>query len=296
MRRAGPAGWVLLGGLWPTIVAEYDARWRKENAVAWSVAHMRYRLIEAPSLAAEAETVAGWPIARRLQRARALRKLESTRGLAELAALHAAAADNRDVTFAYAAARLTEGDASAVETLRALAKEDASWRVPAYGRLMRYHDRIGDREGARRWAGALARASEPEGRAYASVCNRLNAGVLSRTRRPAPLIETLRAGLAADPFVAKAWLVEAKAPLVTAERARGATLRVDALILVVDPLDAMRQPYDVDVVKARHQQILGDLIEPNARPVVISFYSTEPLPTALRGALEQLPAGSAYVR
>ena len=97
--REGSAGWALLGGLWPTIAAGYNARWHKENAVTWSVAHMRYRLIEAPLLAAEAETVAGWPIARRIERAMALRKVEPTRGLAELAALHAAAADDRSIAF-----------------------------------------------------------------------------------------------------------------------------------------------------------------------------------------------------
>jgi Zn-dependent protease with chaperone function len=294
--REGPAGSALLGGLWPTIAAEYNAGWRKENAVAWSVAHARHRLIEAPLLAAEPAAVAAWPIGRRLERARALHKLEPTRGLVELAALHAAAADDRSIAFAYAAARLTERDASAVEPMRALAREDASWRVPAYARLVRYHDRIGDREGARRWAGALTRASAPEMGAYASVCDDLDAGNHSPTTRPAPLIEALRAGLAADPVVAKAWLVECKAALVAAGETRGAPLRVDALILVVDPLDAMQQPYNVDVVNALHQRILGDLIEPNALPVVISFYSTEPLPAALRGALEQLPAGSAYVR
>ena len=160
--REGPTGSVLLGDLWPTIAAEYNARWRKEQTVEWSAAHARYRLIEAPLLAAGPETVAGWPIARRLERARALRKFEPTRGLAELEALHAAAPDDRGITFAYAAARLAEGDASAVETMRALAKEDASWRAPAYARLVRYHDRIGDRAGVHRWASLLERASEPE--------------------------------------------------------------------------------------------------------------------------------------
>ena len=294
--RGEVAGSVLLGSLWPTVAAEYNARWRKQHAVVWSVAHARYRLIEAPLLAAEAETVGGWPIARRLERVMALRMLEPTRGLAELAALHAAAADDRSITFAYASARLIEGDASAVEIMRALAREDASWRVPVYTRIMQYYDRIGDRVGSDRWAGALGRANAPEMYAYASVCDGLEAGECFPTTRPAPLIETLHAGFAADPMVAKAWLVGAKAPLIAAEQARVVTLQVDALILVVDPLDAMQQPYDVAFVRARHQQALGDLIEPNALPVAISFYSTEPLPAALQGALEQLPAGSAYVR
>jgi hypothetical protein len=161
---------------------------------------------------------------------------------------------------------------------------------------MQYHNSIGDRVGFDRWAGALGRASTPAMNAYASVCDGLEAGEHAPTTRPAPFIETLRAGLAADPVVAKAWLVEGKVPLDTTEQAHAVSLRVDALILIVDPFDAERQPDDETIVQARHRQVLGDLIEPNALPVVISFYSTEPLPTALRDALERLPAGSAYVR
>jgi|GEM_PF-1242973 len=294
--REGPAGSVLLGGLWQTFAAEYNARWRKDNAVAWSVAHTRHRLIEAPLLEAEAETVAGWPIPRRLERAVALCRFEPARGLAELSALQATAKYHGGIAFAYASARLTEGDASAVEILRGLARADASWRVPAYARIMAYYNRIGDRVSFDRWAAALGRASPPAMDAYASVCYGLEVGEHAPTTRPAPLIETLRAGLAADPVVAKAWLVEGKVPLDTTEQAQAVTLRVDALILIVDPFDADRQPDDEDVVRARHRQMLADLIEPNALPVVISFYATEPLPTALRDALERLPASSAYVR
>src|SRR5262245_19436608 len=72
----------------------------------------------------------------------------------------------------------------------------------------------------------------------------------------------------------------------TVRSALVATLRADALILVVDPFDAMQQSYDVGAIRARHQQVLCDLIEPNALPVVISFYSAEPLPSALHDALE----------
>ena len=294
--RGRAAGLALLGGLWPTIVAEYNVRWRKENAVEWSVAHTRYRLIEAPLLAAEAATVATWPIERRLQRARALRKFEPERGLSELEALHAAAPGNRSVTFAYAAARLAEADAGAVETMRLLAQEDASWRVPVCTRLVRYHDRIGDRAGVNRWAEQLERSGELETRTHASACDDLAAGKLQPTTQPAPLIETLRAGLAADPAIARAWLVEGQALLATAGTTRGVTLRIDAQILVVDPFDAVQQPYDHDAVRSRQQRALAELIEPNALPVVMMFYATEPLPAALRGALEHLPAGSLYVR
>jgi Zn-dependent protease with chaperone function len=294
--RGELAGSELLRALWPTLAAEYNARWRMESAVEWSVAHARHHLIEAPLIAARQDIVEDWPIAQQLQRARALYKFEPARGRAELAELHAAAPDDRSVTFAYATARLTDGDASAVGTLRVLAEQDASWRVPVCALLARYHDRIGDRAGANRWANQLESSSKLAMHAYASVCDALVSGQQYPTTHAAPLIETLRAGLATDPAVAKAWLVEAKAPLATAKREHAATLRVDALILVIDPFDAMKQPYDADVVTARHQLALGDLIEPNALPVVISFYTTEPLPADLQDALEQLPAGSAYVR
>ena len=294
--RGRAAGLALLGGLWPTIVAGYNVRWREENAVEWSLAHARYRLIEAPLLAAEPATAATWPIERRLQRARALRRFEPERGLNELEALHATAPGNRSITFAYAAARLAEADASAVETMRILAQEDASWRVPVCARLVRYHDRIGDRAGANRWAEQLERSGELEMRTIASVCNDLAAGKLQPTTRPAPLIETLRAGLAADPAVARAWLVEKQAPRAAAVKAHDVTVRVDALILVVDPFDAMQQACDSDAIRSRQQRALAELIEPNTLPVVMAFYSTEPLPSALGSALVQLPTGSAYVR
>ena len=289
--RNGPGGSALLGAYWANAAADFNARWRQENMVAWSVAHARYRLIEAPLIAAAPETVSTWPIAQQLARAGALRRFDPDRGLAALAALHAAAPDDRPVTFAHATARLADGDASAVDSLVALAKADASWRVPVCERLVRYYRRIDDRPGENRWTDQLHHVGEAAARSYAEICDNLDAGKIAPTSRPAPLIETLHAGFAADPRVARAWLVEG-----TAETARGGTRRADALILVLDPFDDMQQPYDTGVVEDRHRQTLDSLIEPNGLPVVISFYSTERLPPDLHAALEKLPAGSAYVR
>ncbi|EJN08856.1 Zn-dependent protease with chaperone function [Bradyrhizobium sp. YR681] len=294
--RENPAGSVLLGGFWPTVAAEYNDRWRKAKTVEWAAAYTRYRLIEAPLLAADPEAVAGWPTARRFEHARVLRRFEPKRGLAELAVLHAEATEDRNVAFAYAAARLAEGDGSAVEAMRLIAKEDASWCMPAYARLIRYLERTGDRAAAHRWARLLESAGESEMRAYELVCSGLVSVGPSPTTRPAPLIEVLRAALAADPAVARAWLAESNAPLTMAGKTPGATLRADALILIIDPFDAMQRPYDVDAIKARHQQVLSGLIEPNALAVVISFYSTEPLPSALHDALEQFPRSCVHVR
>ncbi|MBR0831133.1 M48 family metalloprotease [Bradyrhizobium manausense] len=294
--REGPGGSALFGDRWSTVATEYNNRWREAKAVEWSAAHTRYRLIEAPLLAAEPEAVASWPLTRQLERARALRRLEPKRGLAELAALHAATPDHRNIAFAYAAARLAEDDGSAVEAMRMIAKEDASWRAAAYARLMRHFERIGDRASAHRWARLLERAGESEMRAYELVCGGLVSGEHSPTTRTAPLIEVLRAGLAAEPAVAKAFLVESQAPLVVAEKAAGASLRADALILIADPFDAMQKPYDVDAIKTRHQQVLSDLTEANTLAVVISFYTTEPLPSALHDTLEQHPTSCIYIR
>jgi Zn-dependent protease with chaperone function len=296
MSRGTPAGPALLGTYWPTVVANWNARWRKEHAVAWSVAHARCRLIEAPLLAAAPEIAAGWPLAQQLDRAKALRRVEPARGLAALEALHAAAPDDRGITFACAAAWLAEGDASAVKILSALAKEDARWRVPAFERLARHCDATGDRAGVRRWARGLEMALESVSRAEASVYGDVAAGKLAPAARPAPFIATVHAGLAAEPAIARAWLVEGTAPLAGTQTARPATLRTDALIVVVDPFDAMRRPCDVDAVKGRQQQVLARLIEPDALAVVISFYTTEPLPAALSAALEKHPRGSAYRR
>jgi hypothetical protein len=277
-------------------VASWNARWRDEHAVAWSAAYARYRLIEAPLLSAAPEIVAGWPIAQRLDRAKALHRFEPTRGLAELEALHADALDDRSITFAFAAAQLAAGDANAIKSLSALAKEDALWRMPAFAQLAGYCNATGDRAGASRWGRGLEIARDAMMRAYASACDDIAAGKLSPTTRTASFIATMRAGLAAEPAVAVAWLVAGKTPLAGTRTARPATLRVDALIIVVDPFDAMQQPCDVDAIKDRQQEVLAGLIEPDALPVVTSFFATEPLPAALSAALGQHPRGSVYRR
>ena len=287
-------GSALLGSLWPSVVADYNARWRKDNAVAWAVAHARWRLIEAPLIAAQA--VAGWPIAQRLARAKALRRSEPERGLGELTALHAEAPGDRGTTFACAAARLAEGDAGAVEPMRALARDDATWHVPVCARMIRYYEKIGDRARANRWAEQMENSAVLEARAHDRVCDDIIAGKHAPTTRPAVLIDTLRAGFAADPVVARAWLVESKVSLDVAATARAATMRADALILVIDPFDTDKQPNDDDAVRSRHREALADLIEPNVLPAVISFYTTEAVPAALQATLDRLPPSSAYVR
>jgi hypothetical protein len=66
-------------------------------------------------------------------------------------------------------------------------------------------------------------------RTHESVCNELAAGKQEPTTHPASLVETLRAGLAADPAIARAWLVEQRALLAGAGKTQ-VTVRVDALI------------------------------------------------------------------
>src|SRR5262249_32014182 len=187
-------------------------------------------------------------------------------------------------------------DAGAVEQLRTLAREDATWHVPVCARVVRHYEKVGDRARTTRWTEQMDSSAALEARAHDRVCHDIVAGKLAPTTRLAPLIETLHAGCAADAAVARAWLVESKAPLEVAATARAATMRVDALILVGDPFDADQRPHDDDAISSRHRQALADLIEPNALPAVICFYTTEAPPAALRSTLERLPSGSAYVR
>ncbi|MCL2429561.1 MAG: M48 family metalloprotease, partial [Alphaproteobacteria bacterium] len=292
--RGAPAGSPLLGALWPSAVAEWNARWRREQAVTWPGAHARYRLIEAPLLAASPESVAGWPLAQRFDRARALRRYQPECGLAALEALHAEAPGNRRITFAWASAQLAEGDTVAVKTLSALAKEDASWREPVYARLVRHCEVSGDRAGARRWGRGLHLARDLMRSARRSVADNLMAGKLPATTRPATFIATVHAGLAADPTVTAAWLVEGMVRLPGAQTERPATLRVDTLIVTVHPFDARQRPCDTDAIKDRHAQLLSGLVEPDALVTVASFYTTELLPAALAAALERHLPGRVY--
>ena len=96
---------------------------------------------------------------------------------------------------------------------------------------------------------------------------------------------TLFAALATDPAVAKAWLIAGNAPLATATNPRAAILRVDALVLVIDPFDKNQSPHDAEAVSNRYQDMLSGLVEPNTLPVVVRFYSTEPLPRELAATL-----------
>jgi hypothetical protein len=75
-----------------------------------------------------------------------------------------------------------------------------------------------------------------------------------------------------------------------------AILHVGALVLVIDPFDKNQNSYDADAVSERHQEMLFDLVEPNTLPVVVRFYSTEPLPSELVATLAKLPETSTYIR
>jgi hypothetical protein len=294
--RGAPAGAALLGTLWPDVVAAWNVSWRNDKAVDWAAAHVHYRLIDVPLLAAPPETVAGWPAVQQLARAEALHRWEPTRGLAELDALHAAFPDDRRITYACAAARLAAGDAGAVKTLIALAREDQRWRLKIFPRLVLYCEATGDGAGASRWARGLEMAKEAGRRAWMSMHDDLAAGRLAPTTRAAPVIATVHAALAAEPAIAKAWLLEGKVRLAGTRTARAQVQRADALILAVDPLDARQKPRDIHAMMERQRDVLDGLIEPDALPVVMAHYTTETLQQTQSAALAKVPPGCVYLR
>src|SRR5215510_6008359 len=292
-KASGPA---LLGMSWPAVVADFNARWQSEHAAEWAIAHKRYMLMEAPLLGASDAEAAGWPIPKRLERARALGKLDPKQGVAALTALARAAPDHRMTAFLLATARLTSGDGSAIERLKTIAEVDATYRVPVCIQLVRYFRKQNDRISAEKWENQLDTSGAALARAFDAVATEIELGMAIATSRPRAFGAALFAGLATDPAVAKAWLIEATTPLATKTRSHAATLRIDALVLLVDPFDKSQQAYDIDAVRKRHRGCLGMLIEPNALPIVLSFFTTEKLPAQLMAELAKLPPTATYQR
>ena len=294
--RGEAAGPALLGTSWRTAMNDYNALWQKAYAAEWAVAHERYRLIEAPLLGASDFEAAAWPIRRRLERARALRKLDPKLGIAALKALAAAAPEDRMTAFVLAIAQLTGGDSTAIERLKTIAEADASYRVPVCIRLVRYLREHGDSISAEKWETQLDTSGAELARAYGAVDQEISAGKTVATSRPPAFRMALFAGLATDPAIAKAWLLETTAPLATRKKLHAVTLRVDALVLLIDPFDQNQQPYDIDALRDRYRGCLGNLIEPNALPIVFSFFTTEPLPAELAAQLAKFPPTATYTR
>src|SRR5262249_49779390 len=149
--RGEAAGPALLRTSWPAVVDDYNARWQRAHAAEWAVAHKHYVLIEAPLLGASDAEAAALSIPQRLQRARALGKLDPKRGTAALRALAAAAPDDRMTAFTLATARLTGGDRTAIEQLKTIAETDATYRVPVCIRLVQYLREQGESIAAEKW-------------------------------------------------------------------------------------------------------------------------------------------------
>jgi Peptidase family M48 len=294
--RTEAGGPALLGPSWAEVAASFNGRWRKENALAWAVAHERTRLIDAPLIAADATIAAGWPLRQRLARARALRGIDPAAGLAELKALQALASDDDAITFALAAALLADDDAAGIAMMVGLATAEPTYRVPACLRLVRYYTRAGDRTEVERWDNQLEASGSQLMRTGAMASEGIASGEVVASTRPPAIMACLRAGMAEEPTVAKAWLLEGNAVLGTTKNPRAAAIHIDALLLIIDPKDAEGELVDTEAVKLRLRDELSDLIEPNALAVVTSFYSTEPTPQELQAALGRLSSEVAYVR
>jgi Zn-dependent protease with chaperone function len=284
------AGSALLHPIWPEILAEFNANWQKENAAEWRCEHLRHKHQTAALLKASDAEAATWMPEQRLMRARALRAADPLRGLSELRALDVQHGDRHDVSFAFAAALLAECDAQGTSPMEELAKRDATYRVPAYQRLARYWQEVGDAKQSERWLGRLQIAGQKRFDAINAFLTRLEEGDLI-SREPDPLLwKVLLGALEFDSDVAGAWLVEGDAPLATNESRSGATLPVVVLVVAIDP-SAME-----DGVVSRYQDQMAALLASNAEPVIRTHYSTEPLAPEFAHFLDSLPRTAKYIR
>lgn len=243
------AGQALFGEHWTGLLREFDEEWEKHERQNWLIGHLR------------------------------LRHIGPVRGLAELAALHEARPADLGAKFAYAAALLHEGQADGVPIMEAVAREEPAYRARAFACVVGYYERKGDTKQVERWSAWLAKISKALGEALEPVLEQVEQG----KARPGPLAGGERALLAEatrrDPCVRDAWLLEGSAAVRYAER-RSVLMTWQLLVLRVDLAELQRLGQDEDSVAGRYQELLETLLPADHLPLVRTYFTTEPLPSA----------------
>ena len=243
------AGQALFGEHWTGLLREFDEEWEKHERQNWLIGHLR------------------------------LRHIGPVRGLAELAALHEACPADLGAKFAYAAALLHEGQADGVPIMEAVAREEPAYRARAFACVVGYYERKGDTKQVERWSAWLAKISKALGEALEPVLEQVEQG----KARPGPLAGGERALLAEatrrDPCVRDAWLLEGSAAVRYAER-RSVLMTWQLLVLRVDLAELQRLGQDEDSVAGRYQELLETLLPADHLPLVRTYFTTEPLPSA----------------
>jgi Zn-dependent protease with chaperone function len=276
------AGERLLGGTWPEVLAEFNAKWAREMQSDWLVAHLRLKHIAGPLLAADEATVAGWSDDRRLARAKALRSSDPAAGLAALRDLHESNPAHKQTTFAYAAALLNENDEAGQGLMEILAREDPAFRVQAFQRVVPYFERKGNTWQIERWSVWLKQAAENLGEAIAAFMASVEAGKAQPSSLPEAEKALIAEATSLDPCVRNHWLLQGSADLKYAQDRPAIPVLVHVLALAIDPKEAARREQDEETIGKRYEELLRTLIPPDQVPVVPTYFTTETLPSIYR--------------
>jgi hypothetical protein len=101
--------------------------------------------------------------------------------------------------------------------------------------------------------------------------------------RPAPLQRTIAETANLDPCVHRVWLLEGTQPLGTRESPHAADLRIHAVILILDSRVVGPDGADYQEVASRYRHAFQTLVEEGDEVLVLTYYTTEPLPGWLHG-------------
>jgi len=276
------AGERLLGERWPKIAAEFNDKWAKDARPDWMLEHLRLRHIAHPLLSADPAAVKSWGDEQKLARARALRFTDPAAGLAALRELHEGNRAHKAITFAYAAALLKEDDANGVTIMETLAREDPTFRVQAFARVLAYFERRGDTRQIERWSAWWKRAAGNLTESISSFLTKAEAGETRASSLPDGVRAVVADAVSLDPCIAGGRLREGSADLKFAHNRPATPIAVHLLVLSIDPAKAAREAQDEQAIAGRYQDMLQTLIPANQVAVVRTYFTTETLPPAFR--------------
>lgn len=266
---------------WNPAMAECDARWRQRQQRSWRIEHVRLQHAVRPYLAMSAEQVSKLDTEERLFWARALRWLRPDEGLAALQSLHEKALGDPRVAFAYAAALLADDDANGLPHMEALAKSSATLRPAAYSRILQFHAARGDAQTAASWSIRVTNVYRRRAGDVEQVTNAAADGTGGESRAERG-VTVLAEAARLDACVTQAFLFEDDAALSDRSGISPGQIRVHTLVLILDPRALEAEGQLDHEIRASYREAMIGVLPPDEHGSVVSYFSTEPLPEALK--------------
>jgi hypothetical protein len=272
------AGEALFGAEWASLLAEFNERWAKEMRPGWLLEHLRLKHMVLPLLRAGDVDRRTWDLSRRLAWAKAMREMEPARGLDVLRELHQEDPKNLRVRFALAAALLAEGDDAGVKLMEAVAREGASFRIPAFQRVITFFERKGDVQQVERWSAWRTQAFTALGTSVGDLVLAMEAGRGSDSDMDPGARSVVKEAVQRDICVKKGWLMKGAVRMDHTVGRPVEIIQVHFLALAIDPAAAERADEDEDDVARRYEVLVQSLIPPDELAFAQTYFTTERIP------------------